>query len=572
MLRKKIILSTLFCILLVGLPTSIYFTNEMTQRNADQAARLNTQYLLNLRTSLGQTFEEAKYLGVVVSADYRVQEALSSSLLDSRRGKVRKIEAHEQMNSFLRASKAGTYVNRLIVFNQAGTMIAAVGQALGSMEDVERIKALSLYSSRQGGFVVSSRIDTGGPCFAMILPIETADTEAWLYLELSIALIDQLLKPYAPYSQSGIADGRTLMGLPWIDDPDILPPSYDSPKIVNRKGRKLELLRLSLPSCSFDIVSALDLKALSLPGNRISYSTFFVVITSLGISILLAAILSQHITKPVERLIKHIQKIESKQFAPDPVIERGGDEIAEIGKTLNSLGMNVERLLQETEHFYEQKRKQEIALLQSQVNPHFLYNTLESIYWMATVQRAPGIAKMTRSLSSLLKNLAKGTNDKIPLRDELALVDHYVAIQQIRYVETFELVRTIPEELLDYLIIKFTLQPIVENALFHGLVPAGRFGQIALSARESGRDLVIEVCDDGIGMPPDRPRKLLAAASDPKYKEGLSGIGINNVHERLSLTYGKAYGLKIRSDPGKGTTATITIPKETLEDVQGSDC
>ena len=200
-------------------------------------------------------------------------------------------------------------------------------------------------------------------------------------------------------------------------------------------------------------------------------------------------------------------------------------------------------------------------LLQSQVNPHFLYNTLNSVYWMAVVQKNTGIEKMVKSLVNLLKNISKGVSDKIPLSEELALLDDYVSIQSIRYMGAFEYRCRVPEELLQYRIIKFTLQPLVENAIFHGVAPKGSFGVITVDAFEEADFLVLTITDDGVGMTQERAAALLA--SGERVAQGsMTGIGLGNVNRRLKLAYGKGAGLAIESVPGEYTKVSVRIGRE----------
>lgn len=180
---------------------------------------------------------------------------------------------------------------------------------------------------------------------------------------------------------------------------------------------------------------------------------------------------------------------------------------------------------------------------------------------MAVIQKSPGIESMTRSLSNLLKNIAKGTQDKITLEEELALLHDYVEIQSVRYMEAFTFYDTVPKELYRYRIIKLTLQPLVENAIFHGIEPTGENGTITVTGREEGGDLVLCVTDDGAGIPPDVLPTLLSEER-PRSHASLNGIGVCNVHKRLQMLYGDAYGLTIESEPGVGTCVTVRVPKE----------
>ena len=232
-------------------------------------------------------------------------------------------------------------------------------------------------------------------------------------------------------------------------------------------------------------------------------------------------------------LTAHIRKIsETDDFSYNPDIVTSSDEIGEIGHAVNHMALHIQELLTEMEKMFEQRKNIEISLLQSQINPHFLYNTLDSIRWMAVIQKSKNIELTTRALENLLRNVAKGVGDKITLQEELSLVQDYVHIQKVRYVEVFDIHYDIPEEFLSCKIIKFTLQPIVENAVFHGIEPTGEFGEIDIRARSDSN------------------------------KDSLSGIGVANVDARLKLNYGPQYGLLYDSMPGEFTRVTIHIPLE----------
>lgn len=291
------------------------------------------------------------------------------------------------------------------------------------------------------------------------------------------------------------------------------------------------------------------------------YVLLILVCTTACVGILVTRILTRRLTQPIQILTKHIRKVSKENdFTANPLIEASQDEIGEIGKTVNQLTTHVQTLLASQEQMYEQKKNAEINLLQSQINPHFLYNTLDSIRWMAVIQGSKNIEQTTKALSNLLRNMAKGVGDKITLRKELALVADYVHLQQVRYVEIFDYICQVPEELLDCMIIKFTLQPIVENAILHGIEPTGRFGKITITARSEENSIFLSIEDDGAGMTQEELEHLKTSLQTSH--NSLNGIGVANVDTRLKLHYGADYGLIYESEPGAYTRVTIHIPKE----------
>ncbi|WP_099469494.1 sensor histidine kinase [Konateibacter massiliensis] len=207
------------------------------------------------------------------------------------------------------------------------------------------------------------------------------------------------------------------------------------------------------------------------------------------------------------------------------------------------------------------QKHDEIALLQSQVNPHFLYNTLDSIRWMAVIQKNPGIEKTVKSLSNLLKNLAKGVGEKITLEEEISLLQDYVDTQSVRFMELLKIENHIDKQFYSYKIIKFTLQPLVENAIFHGIEPTGECGTITLTAYEEGDYLLITVKDNGVGMSEEELKVLRESAVNPHLR-GMAGIGVSNVDSRLKLTYGDECGLSYESVQRSFTRVTVRIKKE----------
>jgi two-component system sensor histidine kinase YesM len=221
---------------------------------------------------------------------------------------------------------------------------------------------------------------------------------------------------------------------------------------------------------------------------------------------------------------------------------------------------DIQDLMNRTVQNEADKRRLELNVLQTQVNPHFLYNTLNSIKWMATIQRNSGISEMTTALSRLLRNMAKGVSDKISLEEELSIVKDYVLIQQYRYSDKFVVDYNIDQSILKYKIVKFTLQPLVENAIFHGIAPGEQSGTIVIEAKKVLDNIEISVIDSGVGMTSNQLNEVLQ--NTHSKKDRLNSIGISNVRERLMLIYGESYGLSISSQQNYGTIVVITIPCE----------
>lgn len=285
----------------------------------------------------------------------------------------------------------------------------------------------------------------------------------------------------------------------------------------------------------------------------------------LGIGIILMAMLNRMINTPVSKIRAKMLRVADGDFSRDSSIE-WEHELGDIGRGINDLSENVYLLMNKRLEDEKQKKDLEYKMLQSQINPHFIYNTLNSIKWMATIQGANGISEMTTALSRLLKSISKGTSLLIPVREEMSLIENYFTIQRYRYGGTISLELQVEDETIyDCQIIKFTLQPLVENAIFHGIEPKGTAGHITIHAcylptkPDAPRELLISVRDDGVGMSAEKAAQILLS-NDDSSTEFFREIGVSNVHKRLQYEFGKQYGISIESVEGEYTIMSIHIP------------
>lgn len=568
-LKLKIILSSAACILAVGIFSNACLYRYLSGIIAEKADSVDQAGLESVQARMNRDLMRFYSLGYTCANDLDIARALRYGALRTLPQKTDGIKAQEKLWGLLESSAAKDYVTKLVAFNDSGVMVQPGNtRRQSSPGDVARIQALPVFAElREGGDLwlprPSKSIAGGEDCLVYLSPVYDATSmsnRGWLYLEISSGWIadEQALHPPGSFI---VLDGAGALfpGKRQALAHELPPPGQVAEV---RSGESTYKIRSApLGQAGLTLYHRSDITFLSRDGQPILFTAVVVVATSLAVAVLLSVLLSSLITRPLARLMARIEKITANDLSFDPEIEQGGDEIAQTGRLVNQMVGSVRHLLRETEEMHLQNKNSEIALLQSQVNPHFLYNTLDSIHWMATIQKNTGIMTMTRSLSSLLKNLAKGIGDKVTLGEELSLVGDYVKIQQIRYMETFQLRDCIAPSLYKYNIVKFTLQPLVENAIFHGIEPKGELGAITLSAAEDGGDLLISVEDDGVGMSPQELAALKNSARNA-HRSGLSGIGVANVDSRLRLVYGERYGISIESELGRFTRATVRIPKE----------
>ena len=413
-----------------------------------------------------------------------------------------------------------------------------------------------------------------------IRPDSETSYTGWIYLGLDTAVItgaaDRYIMPdggvlyWRMGDQIWRLDGRRLsllehgLALEPCDVSGMASPATNVSRIT-RNGRSF--LGVGVPLQGWDA----ELIQLFPESTFLNQRMVYLLLIGLGILLLwamsglLVRWLDAVITQPVAALRHRIDEISEGNFTIDHTIE-WSNELGDIGRGINHLAGNVEGLL--ARRLEDQKRKQDLEyqMLQTEINPHFIYNTLNSIRWMATIQNATGIAEMVTAFARLTKSISKSTEKLVPLQDELALLNDYFTIQQYRYGGDIQIeVAHIDDEAIcrDCMIPRFTLQPLAENAIFHGLEPKGGFGSVLLEIRicpDSG-DVLVTMTDDGVGMPPEQVARLLdppenQAAAQDKIRH----VGLWNVHRRLQYSFGSSYGLEIESEPGVGTAVTIRLP------------
>ena len=295
--------------------------------------------------------------------------------------------------------------------------------------------------------------------------------------------------------------------------------------------------------------------------DTITMRNYTILISS--VCLLLAALsiiaVAFRITNPISQLRNLMRKVVLGDLDVSIPI-RSRDEIGQLSQSFNIM---VSKLSDLGYRLYEseiREKNSQISALQSQINPHFLYNTLGSISMYAEIQGNKEVVKMTNNLSRLLRYSINSHQSQVPLNMELEHVKGYMAIQQIRFEDKINFEVHVEPELLSYSVIRFILQPIVENSIVHGIDKGNGYGTIILAGKKQDEDMLITIQDDGAGMSAARLESLLDKKFAPPPTEGTGGHGLMNVHRRIALRYGPQYGIKIESKLGQGTMISLTLP------------
>ena len=294
--------------------------------------------------------------------------------------------------------------------------------------------------------------------------------------------------------------------------------------------------------------------------NMKIYQLIFSFLCLAGILMLgVDVILIQKITKPVSRLHQAIQSFGVGKLDVR-VDETGIGEISSLEQGFNQMAGEIQELMDRSISQEQEKRHMERRLLQAQISPHFLYNTLDSIIWMIQGKQYEGAGKMVSLLARFFRGALSKGKDIIPLRQEVEHATSYLSIQNIRFQDKFDFELNIDESLMEYLCPKITIQPILENAIYYGVENMFGDGEIILSIQEHGEDICIEVSDNGEGMTEEQVEKILHHDIRKTSGKG-SGVGVYNVDSRIKLLYGENYGISIQSELDEGTTVKILLPK-----------
>lgn len=300
------------------------------------------------------------------------------------------------------------------------------------------------------------------------------------------------------------------------------------------------------------------------PLEKIKTSALMTVAVAFALAFLISVLFGRSITKPILDMYKTVNRIKRGDFSLRVPVRRN-DEIGRIAMNFNAMQDELQHLF-ESKYLYQIRlQEMQLAMLYSQINPHFLYNTLDSIKAMADYYKVQEIGAMAQSLADMFRYNTKNRDDVVTLQEELVQIEAYMNIQQIRFDDKLDYETDIEEELYSFPLLKMTLQPLVENAVFHGIERKRGKGLIRIAARREGEQIELVVTDDGVGISESRLAELKArlrpsALSEPALEPaGGGGIGISNVYSRYAIRYGSRFEMSVDSRKGRGTRITIRL-------------
>lgn len=332
------------------------------------------------------------------------------------------------------------------------------------------------------------------------------------------------------------------------------------------QGEERVITVKSVGYTGWKLIGVAPRQTVSLNSLKTQLLVVFVAAFILFLMSLVNSYISSRITTPIRKLELSVNEIEKGNLNAK-VDAEGSYEIRHLGQSVQNMAKQIQVLMADIVSEHEKKRKQEFDTLQSQINPHFLYNTLDIIVWMIENEKPDQAVKAVTALARFFRiSLSRGKSI-ITVKDELEHVRNYLMIQHMRFKNRFSYTIEAEDEVLELASLKLMLQPLVENAIYHGMEFMDGDGEIFISAWKEGEDLYLKVSDNGLGMTEEQVARLFSDMPHIGSSRG-SGIGVKNVNERIRLYFGSEYGLSIESEPDEGTVVTIHLPAVAYSEIR----
>ena len=502
---------------------------------------------------------------------------------------IKKLETYEKIETkldYLFAYQGE--INSIVFFSKNGEVFKYKDPLYKNDSDV---KKSSLYKECMGNkgkvlsinnFNSSNDVNAGRIDFLVGVSPEynwyNSDTE-FIYFEIKTDLLNSIYSRFTndTVGKMIIADSKGNIVI--SPDKNLLGKNISEVKYLNKITNKNKdyapykyrykkdikyISKYTSDKSGWTVINIIDYKALTKDTTNITKVLLMIFLIFNLLFILYSKMFFKDIIKPIKELVETMKGVKDEKLEKITITNTNLEEINELGSSYNKMINDIKDLIAERDLKERERSKEEIKALQAQINPHFIYNTLNVIKLMAMISKAENIRKVTDSFMKLLRATFRSKSTFITVREELEYLDNYTDIMKVRFGDNFNIVVNVQDNVKDLYIIKLILQPIVENAIIHGINDIDREKYITILGFLENGKLIFQVEDNGIGMTEDEIKNVLNNKENDKT--GFNHIGINNVRSRIKLNCGQEYGLKIESEKNKFTRVTLIHPILTEEE------
>jgi two-component system, sensor histidine kinase YesM len=397
-----------------------------------------------------------------------------------------------------------------------------------------------------------------------VVQIHTGRTLGYLFINLDMSVMEknltnQLVNYYLLDEEGAIVS--SVISSTYLTKEELLTEEElleQENKTTRIGGRTYYISTQSLDKYKWKLIGITDLDELNVEAKKIVYLIMVIAFAAIFLEFVLSNYLSKMITAPLAKLKSGAEEIAGGNMKLRFHF-KSEDEIGQLGKSFNYMSQQVEELLAKVDYEAGKKKEYELSLLQEQVKPHFLYNSLDVIIKLSEMNRHKQAQRSLRKLADYYRNSLSDSKEIIPIRQEIKIVEDYLELQKLRYLDLFTYEVQLEEEILNMPIPKLTLQPLVENAIYHGLKYRTEPGLLKISGQRNGQLLILSVEDNGIGMSEEIAQELLENNPEGHF-------GVYSVNHRIKLYFGENYGIRINSEQRSGTKIDIVLPNRTAEE------
>lgn len=536
------------------------------------ALRLSTQIMNNVSLDLDQMIADADDLSSMIAADSAVRECLMRQPSNE--------EEREQLQTALgmQLKRLGAYYDMtsgayLVLDNgvTAKSRYYSVRETSGMSEELYQLArnhaATQWVNCPDGSMIVDNMGDGVLSAISSISHPQTGQPCGVIVVEIKLAAIKRMMRVDLGENSNVFLlgrDGGVLSALMEDSEQQSLVTELVQGEVI---GSKLEVrdkkdffvLCSRLPASGWTVAGLVYKDFLREDSRHILQTVLWIGLFAFLINIAVSRWLRAYELRPIKAMMQYVKKVETGDFSAGLDIVRE-DEVGALAVSMKNMTGHIQNLLVTVQQEQERLRWAEYKALQAQINPHFLYNTLDSLNWLIWAGENDRASEMVAALTSFFRiGLSRG-NDLIPVENEVQHVQSYLTIQKIRYSKIFDYSVYLDDGVCGCMVPKLLLQPIVENALYHGIKPAARKCRLFVNVLSEGGDLVMEVRDDGVGMSESKLQaldKALAHCGDIRAES----YGMCNVNDRIHILAGEEYGISVVSEPGFGTSVRLRLTK-----------